>query len=333
MSQHVLVRWARLALGVVLLAWLVAQVDFSALAQTLTRVQPVWVVAAFASFLLSLGLKVLRWRWLLQTLLPQANWWALARALFLGQAVNIVGIGRWGEVVRVLSLQNETPLPTMGVLTSIAAEKILDTLFLGLSGSWWLIYILHVPGGVTLPNFTFLSVAGVLTLAVFAAIGRPALERLRQKLLSWPFSWAAWLARRITPALDGLAGLTDRRQFAGSLVLSMVIWGVMLLTNAFLLKAFDLPIAFRLALSVLVMGYVGGVANLTPGNIGPMHWAFAFALTLFDISPDVALSYAIVMHALITVVSLLLALALNGWQWSALTRPVTPQSAPAVTDG
>jgi hypothetical protein len=112
----------------------------------------------------------------------------------------------------------------------------------------------------------------------------------------------------------------------------------MLVTNALLLRAFDLPLSLALALSVLVVGLLGVVAHLTPANIGPAHWAGTLALTLFGVPRSTALAYAIVLHAIITAVPLLIALGLNGWAGRAGSagRPIgagAHTKAPATAGG
>src|SRR6266700_337883 len=84
----------RLCLGLVLTIWAVWQIDWAALAGSLRHLHFVWVAATLVLFLLGIALKLVRWRWLLDDLAPQVSWLALARALFLGQAVNIIAHGR-----------------------------------------------------------------------------------------------------------------------------------------------------------------------------------------------------------------------------------------------
>src|SRR5262249_17827153 len=120
------------------------------------------------------------------------------------------------------------------------------------------------------------------------------------------------------------------RQLGRSLLLSLTIWVIMLLTNLALLPTFDLPASGGLALSVLVLGLLGVAANLTPANIGPAHWAIMRGLPLFGVSSSTALAYAMVLHAVFTVVPLILVLALHGWHWADLrawaARPVAREA-------
>ena len=70
----------RFALGATLIGWAVWQLDWVTLAQSVRQIQLYWVVAALVSFLLSLFLKLIRWRWLLKQLVPHIGWLTLARA-------------------------------------------------------------------------------------------------------------------------------------------------------------------------------------------------------------------------------------------------------------
>ena len=97
----------RLGLGLILTIWAVWHLDWGALIDSFRQIHLIWVVATMLLFMLSLTLKLVRWRWLLADLAPHVSWLALTRALLLGQAVNIIGLGRFGEVARVISLRQD----------------------------------------------------------------------------------------------------------------------------------------------------------------------------------------------------------------------------------
>jgi len=318
----------------ILTLWAVWHLDWGALVNSFTHIHLVWVAATIVLFLLGIGLKLVRWRWLMSDLAPQVSWLALARALFLGQAVNIIGLGRFGEVARVISLRQDAGISAVGVATSVVAEKLLDLAFLGLAGGWWLLLLLRPPSEIKVTQFLLTGAASALAVGLFALLGQSLLRWLQTRLDRWDRPAARWLAPRTTAMADGLKGLTRHSQLGRGLLISLVIWCVMLLTNMLLLLAFDLPLSGRLGLSVLVLGLLGVAANLTPANIGPEHWAIMFGLTLFGVVPSVALAYALVLHAIVTVLPLVLALAVNGWHWAELRslafrpapREVLPES-------
>jgi uncharacterized membrane protein YbhN (UPF0104 family) len=182
-------------------------------------------------------------------------------------------------------------------------------------------------------SLALVSLASLGALALLAWRGQAWMDGFQRRLAVSGNRAAQWLAPRARALASGLAGLTQRRHLGRLALLSAAIWGNMLLTNLLLLRAFDLPLSFALALSVLVVGLLGVVAHLTPANIGPAHWAGTLALTLFGVPRSTALAYAIVLHAILTAVPLLIALGLNGWAGRAgpAARPMAPAGRAEAT--
>ena len=96
------------------------------------------------------------------------------------------------------------------------------------------------------------------------------------------------------------------------MALSGIIWAVMILTDLLLLGALRLPMTIPLAISVVLWGHIGVAARLTPANIGSHHAAITFGLMLVGIERSSAFSYAVILHALVTLLPLLIALILHG---------------------
>jgi uncharacterized membrane protein YbhN (UPF0104 family) len=196
-----------------------------------------------------------------------------------------------------------------------------------MAGGWWVLLLLKPPRELNVMQVLITGAVSALAVGLFAWFGQSALRWLQGRLDRWDTPAGRWLAPRTTAMAQGLKGLTHHSHLGRNLLISLVIWGLMLATNLVLLLAFDLPFSGRLALSVLVLGMLGMAANFTPANIGPEHWAIMFALTTFGVLPSIALAYALVLHAIITVLPLLLALALNGWHWAEL-RALAYRTAP-----
>jgi uncharacterized membrane protein YbhN (UPF0104 family) len=311
----IVLRWL---LGITAIIWVLWGIDWEALFSSFQHIQLGWVVAAIGSFMLSLVLKLVRWRLLLFGLAHEISWLKLARALFLGQAVNIVGVGRLGEVARVLLFRRESGLSGIGLATTVVAEKALDLVLIGLAGVWWLFVALSPPSGIQITHAVILGLASLLALGLFARWGGPVLKYIQGRLADSSTPLLGWLAQRIDSLSAGLASLTRWPGLGLCLGFSALIWGVMTLTDLLLLGAFKLPFAFPLALSVVVWGHIGVAANLTPANIGIHHWAITFGLTLFDVPRSTALAYALVLHTFVTVLPVVIAVVLNGWAWPDL---------------
>ena len=96
------------------------------------------------------------------------------------------------------------------------------------------------------------------------------------------------------------------------MALSGIIWAVMILTDLLLLGALRLPMTIPLAISVVLWGHISVAARLTPANIGSHHAAITFGLMLVGIERSNAFSYAVILHAMVTLLPLLIALILHG---------------------
>ncbi len=314
-------------LGLAALVWALWGLNWAELAGALRSISFPWLLAAVGSYLVSLLLKLVRWRSLLTGIAPRVAWLTLARSLFVGQAVNILVVGRFGEIARVVWLQRilsvqrgEQPAGSSdtaaaGLATSVIAEKVLDLFFLGLAGVWWLAIVLTPDGSNRIGLFLATGLAGLAALLALGRFGRPLFSRLQAVLARRPGAGWSWLNRQLSAFSSGLSSLVRRDILGYNFGLTVLIWAVMALTNAALLQAFHLPISFSLALAVLVWGHIGLAGNLTPANIGPHEWAITFGLSLMNVPRSLALAFALVLHSMVTIVPLMLALMLNGWSW------------------
>jgi hypothetical protein len=79
----------------------------------------------------------------------------------------------------------------------------------------------------------------------------------------------------------------------------------MWLTNLMLFTSLGLPLGATAGGLVLVLVYIGLLPALMPGNIGPFYFFASLALVPFGILHETAITYAILLHALVTLPPLL----------------------------
>ena len=298
--------------GIAVLLLVLNGLDWSELSSNLSEIRWGFILLAMSSFALSLLLKVVRWRWLLRDLAPQLGWLAIARAMFLGQAVNIIGVGHLGEAARVYWLKREEKISLVGTTSTVIAEKSLNLMFLGLVAGGWLTFIYKSPdlGGIRLSVVTGATL--LVGVALFALYGSSVLAWAKRRLSKGDSKVHKWIVARIDTLSLGLSGIGSRPRFLRSMALSGIIWAVMILTDLLLLGALRLPMAIPLAISVVLWGHIGVAARLTPANIGTHHAAITFGLMLVGIERGEAFSYAVILHAMVTLLPLLIALILHG---------------------
>jgi uncharacterized membrane protein YbhN (UPF0104 family) len=99
--------------------------------------------------------------------------------------------------------------------------------------------------------------------------------------------------------------LRNPRKVYPAVLLTVLIWGVMWVTNLLLFKSLDLPLGGTAGGLVLILVYVGLLPALMPGNIGPFYFFARLAILPFGIINDQAFIYAVVLHAIVTLPPLL----------------------------
>jgi len=90
-----------------------------------------------------------------------------------------------------------------------------------------------------------------------------------------------------------------------ALVNTFLIWVVMWSTNLLLFRSLGIPFGGTAAGLVLVLVYIGLIPALMPGNLGPFYYFTQLSLIPFGLFQTQALSYAVILHAIVTLPPLL----------------------------
>jgi len=286
-----------LILALVLLAVAVRGAELRQVWDGLRQADPIWVIVALLSFLLTTAAKIWRWHGLfLDT--RQPNLLLLGRALLVGQLANALLPFRVGEVARAYMIGAGGEFSGVTALATIAAEKAFDVLFLLVScGVAACLTIL--PPWLDLP-LAGLAAGGLLLLILAASLPE-------QRILDWTDHWnhrlpwgvGEWLGRSLRRGLAGLAALRDPRMALTACAWSAVIWALAVGTNWLLFQAFDLALSTGAALLLLILLHVTTAPPSTPARLGVFHAFTLLGLTTFGVDRELALAYAMVLHAII----------------------------------
>ena len=317
------------ALGIVVSAaaiyFLVRSIDVRAALGALGRASPLWLLASFAATVLVYFLRAIRWGTLLK---PHArpSTAALFRANMMGfLAVNTLP-ARLGELVRAYLLARRERISTATVLGSVAVERLLDLVFLGI---FWALSLLFAP----VPSWFRWS--GIITLAVTGVIAGALalLAGSRGKREGWAARIRDRLPRAIRERFSsaassfgaGLEVLRHPRLLAEALAWSVALW---LLSGAVFLMAGEslgmrLPVWSLFVLTFVVC--VGISIPSSPGFIGIMEWACVMGLKLAGVEGPEALAFGILYH--VTQIAPLLVLG----TYFAIRDHVTPARLKALT--
>ncbi|MGQ9491614.1 MAG: lysylphosphatidylglycerol synthase transmembrane domain-containing protein [Anaerolineae bacterium] len=292
--------WAGLALGLAALYLAARSFDLEALGQAMRGVRLPLVGLTLVTSLMTPMLKAARWRWLFHPQRPPLNGLQLASLVVIGQAINFLIPGRWGELVRAYLAGEECRISKWFTLGTLAAEKLLDLVILAVLVVALIPFVVlpeALAGQVEVVVLTALAVA----VAAIALLGGRAfwlkLAELALRILP-PAAAARWY-QRIKAGLDGLAALGSRRAALAVWGWSAVFWLIAATTNLLLLLAFDLPPSPLIALVLLALLQGGVAVPSTPGKIGVFQLLCVLGLSAFGVPEATGLAYGLVLHVLV----------------------------------
>jgi hypothetical protein len=295
-------RWPLLAAAVVVtvvFSWVaVRSVRFGDVAEALRSNEWIWIVPATALLAVSVVMRGVRW-WLLFAPGGRPPLTEVLRATVIGLCFNNLLPLRAGEAARLLALRRRTPASGGEILGTIATERLYDV------GALLLMLFVLLP---VLPEVTWARAAAWLALALAVGIVAIAVgiahwgERgVRLIVCVWPLRWLPVESGRLEQSavnlLRGLAGLRPGRLALEAFVLTAASWIVIGLSFWLLTPGFDLGLGPEAGVFVVIAVGLALVLPSGPAGLGVFEAGVVVALSAYDIDPSVALSYALVAHA------------------------------------
>jgi hypothetical protein len=297
-----------LVLALVLLYLFFRQADLAAVGTHLRHANYGLVALASLVALLSMVQRAWRWHYLMAPI-KRIGLGPLLSCTFMGWAVTGLLPGRLGEVARAVLLGRREEVSKTATFATVVLERIFDLLAVLLVLAVYLAFF-PLPTGLDSDGQAvmramrltgMLAMAGVV-LGVLVIIGarlrpRRADSILRGLLGLFPARVAAKLGPFGRNFLDGFAGIGQPRLLAAIFLNSLAVWAWILLSYYLLFWAFGLDVPYY-AVCPLVAILVIGVLVPTPAAVGSFHKAAQIGLaTLWGVPNDLAISYAIVSHA------------------------------------
>lgn len=295
-----------LALGLafsVVLGWLAIRgLDWTELARQLRGFSPGYGAAALGVFLAAMVLRAYRW----QVLFVQQP--VALRHLFLVQMVGI-GINNlspwrvFSEAIQFVLLTRRYQVHGGVAVATLGVERALDLVSSA---------VLLVVGLLLLPRIAGLTT--VLSVAVVMALASVVLLRG----LAWA-SGRPWTKRvpLLGPLAQALAAVEHARgRLVWALALTFFYW-VAIGTTGWLVGlglAVDVDI-WEVMLVLILALYVTTVVPALPGAAGTFEFAIVYILAFFGIPQAPALSFSLIVHAILFLPPIALALALLPRLW------------------
>jgi glycosyltransferase 2 family protein len=300
-----LLRSRRFAVGLLItlifLALLLYQGDLGSIGEHLSAANYFYLAPAVGVYFLGVWFRAARWRYLL---LPLA---ALSTArlypiVVIGYMANDLLPARVGELVRAYILGERERLSKLGIVGTIAVERLIDgltmLLFAGAAG-------LFLPLAEPLGNILRLAaVAYIGSLAV--ALLLAASEDRRRRMVAWfsaqlPEPVRATLGDGVNRFLDGLYSLRRPRWLAIAGVLSLVSWALEGVTFYVVGFAFQLEQPISVLFLAMAVSTLATTIPSSQGGIGPFEYFCAQTLIMFGTPAALATAYSVTIHAVLLV--------------------------------
>ena len=302
-------RWAwviGLAVTGAFLAWAVRGTHWSEVLAGLRAVDPLLLVLTVGLATLTFPIRLIRWRVILrddrEASLPSRPLW---HAVTIGFMANNLLPARAGEFARAYVASRQVPVRFTTALASIGVERVFDALvMLGLMA-------LAIASPTFPPRSTLLGTPlsrlaeraallfGALFVVTLVVVLRPApwlalFERVARAVL--PARVAGRLASMAEGLVAGLTVLKRPGRFGAMLFWSLVLWLTNAASFAVCFRAFGLHVP--LEGSLLLQGVLGFAVAVpaSAGFFGVFEKATQLTLQIYDISPSLALAYAVAYH-------------------------------------
>ncbi|MBA3533501.1 MAG: flippase-like domain-containing protein [Ardenticatenales bacterium] len=292
------------ALTLLTLYILVREVDLQVVGRLLVQAERGAVLVALLTVLVNVLGKAARWRVLLGPAGKQIPFGQTLSVLLIGQMLNTLLPIRVGDLTRAHLIGSRGPGRsfTMG---TIILEKASDLLCYALLFLLLLLWI-PLPSWVQaqLPSMFLLSFAvlACLLLALYFGGNRVGLQAAERWL---PASLRAAGEQGLRGALSSLDILRRRDDTLKIALWSSLIWMMAILTNYFVLQSLHLDGSPVSALFVLLVLQLGITIPSVPGTIGIFEYLCVLTLALFAVESSAALSFGILLHALVLLPTLI----------------------------
>jgi uncharacterized protein (TIRG00374 family) len=285
------------AVSVACLFFVLRQVNFAELVDTLGRTNLLLVFGIVLSLIPAMWLKAHRWRMFFPDQVA-ARRAGLVPALYIGYMVNTVAPLRMGEVVRAYLVGHQDRLGVSTSLATIVVEKLFDV------GSLIVIFVV-LALVTTLPDWANAAAITSGLALVVGTIGSICLVVAEHRVIALiqfferrlPILGRLHLSGLASSFVDGFRSMQSPKTLFWSVVWSAVLWLAGSLTLAVGLVAVDISITPAIVFFMVVVTNLGMAVPSAPGYVGVYHALVVVSLGVFGIPETAALSAAIVLHA------------------------------------
>ncbi len=296
---------AKLAVSVVLLAFLFSQIDVASLWASARRASLPWLAAAVGIYVFNVLISVWRWRLLLDAQDVDLPWRMLLGSFLVAAFFNnFLPSNIGGDVMRISDTARAAGSKTLAT-TVVLTDRVIGLIALALVAAVGATTVASIAGHVPSPIWPSWLWAGFLaaTMATAPAVLAPSgVGRLLQPLTVFH---PEWVGDRIDSVTAALARLRDRpttiaRCFAGAVMVQVTIVTFFIAVA----HALHVPVAPWDLAVIVPLSFIVQMLPVSVNGFGVREATFSFYFTRVGLSMESALLVSLVATALGMLVSL-----------------------------
>jgi uncharacterized protein (TIRG00374 family) len=280
------------------------RIDFRQLLHNLQGANYLYLIPILAVLFLSMALRALRWGYLLRPI-KKIRFHSLFEGMIIGFMANNVLPVRMGDILRAYIIGRSERIKKSASLGTVVVERLFDGFTVLALLVVVLVFIQLPPGSMAFKRG--LQMGGYITMAIcgFAFV----ILFIIKTQTRWFLKIALFFTRPFSSRVakngissiksfkEGLVAVDSTETVVIALLYSIVIWAVFAYSIYLMGFAFGLKLSISAAVMVLLAICLAMMIPSTPGFIGPYHASVAYALVLYNIPLEKALSLSLVFHA------------------------------------
>lgn len=277
-------------IGILILFFIIRKIDFSLVLFRIKNCNLVFLFIAFFIQLGVLGIKVIKWKYILKILKIKVNYWNSLKAYWLGLYLGAITPGKLGDISRVYFLGKNSPSIEKSIF-SVVSDRLIDIVSLLILGLICSLFYLKELSQLNSLLLILLSGFGLGIWIIFSK--REFFYRLFKKLIH-KFISKENLPLNENPNLGLLEGIKAQNYLMISFY-AFLGWMVYFLGWWFLIKALYIKISFFQMIIAVTIATVIALIPISISGLGTRDAAMIFIFSKLDIVRESALSFSLLI--------------------------------------
>ena len=291
--------WISIIISLVFVILIFYKVDFNKTKEALRTANYMYLPLAVALSLVTNIFRTYRWKYVINPI-KKISTQSLFSGVAIGYMANNLLPARLGEFVRAYIMGKKEGISKSSTLATIVLERIFDGLallfFLGIISLLFSLPLWIKQAGIAAGAFFLFLFAFLILLMMKKAQG---IQLVKRFLGLFSSKLANEAGRLLNLFLTGLVVINHKRNLLIVFLFSIIVWLVEAMTYYIISVSFGINLPVYVSLLVVVIVNIGILIPSAPGYIGAFEFFCISSLAIFSVEQSVALSFAIVLHAVL----------------------------------